>query len=158
MIQCQSGSAEITLLCCSQAFSSHGKGRGEEGGSHDCVSSQLLPGWGGSSSSSSSICVQNFSGLSSLTAKKGEKKAATSKDLSDMDYLKSKVVKDYSSSSSTEEETDSEEVEEESENEEDLGIAETAGTHTDERGKPKAQQREQETPAKKKKKGSALEV
>lgn len=154
MIQCQSGIAEITLLCCSQAFSSHGKGRGEEGGSHDCVSSQLLPGWGGSSIS---ICVQNFSGLSSLTAKKGEKKAATSKDLSDMDYLKSKVVKDSSSSSSTEEETDSEEVEEESENEEDLGIAETAGTHTDERGKPKAQQREQETPAKKKK-GSTLEV
>lgn len=93
-----------------------------------------------------------------LTAKKGGKKAATSKDLSDMDYLKSKVVKDSSSSSSTEEETDSEEVEEESENEEDSGIAETIGTHTDKRGKPKAQQTQQETAAEKKKKGSAVEV
>ncbi|KFP49453.1 putative RNA-binding protein 19, partial [Cathartes aura] len=88
---------------------------------------------------------------------KGGKKAATSKDLSDMDYLKSKVVKDSSSSSSTEEETDSEEVEEESENEEDSGIAETVGTHTDKRGKPKAQQTQQETPVEKKKKGSTLE-
>ncbi|XP_075597547.1 putative RNA-binding protein 19 [Balearica regulorum gibbericeps] len=64
-------------------------------------------------------------------AKKGEKAAATSKDLSDMDYLKSKVVKDSSSSSSTEEETGSEEVEEEGESEEDSGIAETIGTHAD---------------------------
>ncbi|NXW49591.1 RBM19 protein, partial [Nyctiprogne leucopyga] len=87
----------------------------------------------------------------------GGKKAATSKDLSDMDYLKSKVVKDSSSSSSTEEETDSEEVEEESENEEDSGIAETIGTHTDKRGKPKAQQTRQETPVEKKKKGSTVE-
>ncbi|NXN66360.1 RBM19 protein, partial [Himantopus himantopus] len=86
-----------------------------------------------------------------------EKKAATSKDLSDMDYLKSKVVKDSSSSSSTEEETDSEEAEEESESEEDSGIAETVGTHTDKSGKPKAQQTQQETPAEKKKKGSTLE-
>ncbi|NXT59731.1 RBM19 protein, partial [Pluvianellus socialis] len=86
-----------------------------------------------------------------------EKKAATSKDLSDMDYLKSKVVKDSSSSSSTEEETDSEEVEEEGESEEDSGIAEAVGTHTDKRGKPKAQQTRQETPAEKKKKGCALE-
>lgn len=93
-----------------------------------------------------------------LTAKKGEKKAATSKDLSDMDYLKSKVVKDSSSLSSTEEETDSEEAEEESESEEDSGIAETVGTHTDKRGKPKAQQTQQETPAEKKKKGPTLEV
>ncbi|NXQ94515.1 RBM19 protein, partial [Sagittarius serpentarius] len=87
----------------------------------------------------------------------GGKKAATSKDLSDMDYLKSKVVKDSSSSSSTEEETDSEEVEEESENEEDLGIAETIGTQTDKREKPEAQQTQQETLAEKKKKGSTLE-
>ncbi|KFP19343.1 putative RNA-binding protein 19, partial [Egretta garzetta] len=86
----------------------------------------------------------------------GGKKAATSKDLSDMDYLKSKVVKDSSSSSSTEEETDSEEVEEESENEEDSGIAETIGTHTDKRGKAKAQQTQQEVPVEKKKKGSAV--
>ncbi|NXA22041.1 RBM19 protein, partial [Ibidorhyncha struthersii] len=86
-----------------------------------------------------------------------EEKAATSKDLSDMDYLKSKVVKDSSSSSSTEEEADSEEVEEESESEEDSGIAETVGTHTDKSGKPKAQQTQQETPAEKKKKGSTLE-
>ncbi|KAM9281828.1 putative RNA-binding protein 19 [Morus bassanus] len=90
-------------------------------------------------------------------AKKGGKTAATSKDLSDMDYLKSKVVKDSSSSSSTEEETDSEEVEEDSENEEDSGIAETISTHTDKRGKPKAQQTQQETPVEKKKKGSMLE-
>ncbi|KFZ63138.1 putative RNA-binding protein 19, partial [Podiceps cristatus] len=88
---------------------------------------------------------------------KGGKKAATSKDLSDMDYLKSKVVKDSSSSSSTEEETDSEEVEEESESEEDSGIAETIGTHAEKRGKPQAQQTQQEIPAEKKKKGSALE-
>ncbi|XP_074015535.1 probable RNA-binding protein 19 isoform X2 [Numenius arquata] len=95
-----------------------------------------------------------------MKAKKGGKKAATSKELSDMDYLKSKVVKDSSSSSSSEEETESEEVEEESESEEDSGIAETIGTHTDKRGKPKAQQTQQETPAekkKKKKKGSTLE-
>ncbi|XP_009708279.1 PREDICTED: probable RNA-binding protein 19 [Cariama cristata] len=89
-------------------------------------------------------------------AKKGEKKAATSKDLSDMDYLKSKVVKDSSSSSSTEEETDSEEVEEESEKEEDSGIAETIDTHADKRGKPQAQQTQQERPVEKKK-GSTLE-
>lgn len=92
----------------------------------------------------------------SLTAKKGGKKAATSKDLSDMDYLKSKVVKDSSSSSSTENETDSEEGE--SESEEDSGIAETNGTHTGKRGKPKAQQTHQEVPVQKKTKGSALEV
>ncbi|NXI02128.1 RBM19 protein, partial [Pachycephala philippinensis] len=85
---------------------------------------------------------------------KGGKKAATSKELSDMDYLKSKVVKDSSSSSSAEEETETEE-EEESETEEDSGIAET---HTEKRGKPKAQQTEQETPVGKKKKGSTLEV
>ncbi|NXH78989.1 RBM19 protein, partial [Hydrobates tethys] len=84
------------------------------------------------------------------------KKAAISKELSDMDYLKSKVVKDSSSSSSTEEETDSEEVEEESESEEDSSIAETTGTHADKRGKPKAQQTQQEAPAEKKK-GSTLE-
>ncbi|NXE94729.1 RBM19 protein, partial [Menura novaehollandiae] len=88
---------------------------------------------------------------------KGGKKAATSKDLSDMDYLKSKVVKDSSSSSSTEEDTDSEEeeeVEQESETEEDSGIAET---HTDKRRKPKGPKMEQETPVEKKKKGSTLE-
>ncbi|KAM9371840.1 putative RNA-binding protein 19 [Phaethornis superciliosus] len=90
-------------------------------------------------------------------AKKGPKKTATSKDLSDMDYLKSKVVKDSSSSSSTEEETDSEETEEESESEEDSGIAETIGTHTDKKGKPRAQQTHQETAVEKKKKGSTLE-
>ncbi|XP_053815716.1 probable RNA-binding protein 19 isoform X1 [Vidua chalybeata] len=84
--------------------------------------------------------------------KKEGKKAATSKDLSDMDYLKSKVVKDSSSSSSTEEETETEE--EESETEEDSGIAET---HPEKRGKPKAQQTEQKPPAGKKKKGSTLE-
>ncbi|PKU28296.1 rna-binding protein hypothetical protein [Limosa lapponica baueri] len=95
----------------------------------------------------------------SVESKKGGKKAATSKELSDMDYLKSKVVKDSSSSSSSEEETESEEVEEESESEEDSGIAETIGTHTDKRGKPKAQQTQQEAPVekKKKKKGSTLE-
>ncbi|NWZ67189.1 RBM19 protein, partial [Acrocephalus arundinaceus] len=82
------------------------------------------------------------------------KKAATSKDLSDMDYLKSKVVRDSSSSSSSEEETDSEEEEEESETGEDSGIAET---HPEKRGKAKAQQAEQKTPAGKKKKGSTLE-
>ncbi|KFP41430.1 putative RNA-binding protein 19, partial [Chlamydotis macqueenii] len=86
-----------------------------------------------------------------------EKKAATSNDLSDMDYLKSKVVKDSSSSSSTEEETESEEVEEESEDEEDSGVPETAGTSTDKRGKPKAQQTQQEIAVEKKNKGSALE-
>ncbi|NXX93788.1 RBM19 protein, partial [Centropus bengalensis] len=75
---------------------------------------------------------------------KGGKKAAISKDLSDMDYLKSKVVKDSSSSSSTEGETDTEEDEEESESEEDSGIAETIGTPTDNRGKPKAPQTHQE--------------
>ncbi|NXS64155.1 RBM19 protein, partial [Brachypteracias leptosomus] len=84
----------------------------------------------------------------------GGKKAATSKDLSDMDYLKSKVVKNSSSSSSTEEETDSEEVEQESENEEDSGIAETVDTHTEKRGKAKAQQTQRETPAEKKKKST----
>ncbi|NXG06877.1 RBM19 protein, partial [Sakesphorus luctuosus] len=88
---------------------------------------------------------------------KGGKKAATSKELSDMEYLKSKVVKDSSSSSSTEEETDTEEeVEEESETEEDLGIAETIGT--DKKGKVKAQKTQQETPVEKKKKGSTLET
>lgn len=101
---------------------------------------------------SSSICVKkNFSDISSLSGKKGGKKAATSKELSDMDYLKSKVVEDSSSSSSAEEETESEE-EEESETEEDSGIAET---HPEKRGKPKAQQTEQ---VGKKKKGSTLEV
>ncbi|XP_066418503.1 probable RNA-binding protein 19 isoform X1 [Molothrus aeneus] len=85
--------------------------------------------------------------------KKEGKKAATSKDLSDMDYLKSKVVKDSSSSSSTEEETETEE-EEESETEEDSGIAET---HPEKKGKPKAKQTEQKTPVGKKKKGSTLE-
>lgn len=74
-----------------------------------------------------------------------------------MDYLKSKVVRDFSScsSSSTEEETDSEE--EESKNEEDSGITENIGTHTDKRRKSKPQEAEQETPAEKKK-GSTLEV
>ncbi|KAM6297827.1 putative RNA-binding protein 19 [Aegotheles albertisi] len=90
-------------------------------------------------------------------AKKGRKKAAARKDLSDMDYLKSKVVKDSSSSSGTEEETASEKMEEESESEEDSGIAETMSAHADTRGKPKAQQTQQETPTKKKKKGSMLE-
>ncbi|NXI64541.1 RBM19 protein, partial [Anseranas semipalmata] len=85
-----------------------------------------------------------------------EKKAAAREDLSDMDYLKSKVVKD-SSSSSTEEETDSEEVGEESESEEDSGITETISTHTEKRGKAKAQKPEQDVPAEKKKKGSTLE-
>ncbi|XP_066055853.1 probable RNA-binding protein 19 isoform X4 [Chamaea fasciata] len=87
-----------------------------------------------------------------IKGKKEGKKAATSKDLSDMDYLKSKVVKDSSSSSSTEEDTDSDE--EESETGEDSGIAET---HPEKRGKPKAQQAEKKTPAGKKKKGSTLE-
>ncbi|XP_064248305.1 probable RNA-binding protein 19 isoform X1 [Passer domesticus] len=86
--------------------------------------------------------------------KKKGKKAATSKDLSDMDYLKSKVVEDSSSSSSSEEETETEEEEEESETEEDSGIAET---HPEKREKPKAQQTEQKTPMGKKKKGSTLE-
>lgn len=100
------------------------------------------------------------SGLSSLPAEKEGKKAATRKDLSDMDYLKSKVVKDSSSSSSTEEETDSEEVEEESESEEDSGIAETGSSRTDEKGKPRAQQTQPETPVeeRKKKKGATLKV
>ncbi|NWI82287.1 RBM19 protein, partial [Dryoscopus gambensis] len=88
-----------------------------------------------------------------IRGKKGGKKAATSKELSDMDYLKSKVVKDSSSSSSAEEETESEEEEEESETEEDSGIAETCA---EKRGKPKAQQTEQETPVGKKKKRSTL--
>ncbi|NXF08254.1 RBM19 protein, partial [Smithornis capensis] len=89
---------------------------------------------------------------------KGTQRAATSKDLSDMDYLKSKVVKDSSSSSSTEEETDNEEeVEEEGESEEDSGIAETVSTHTDKRGKAKAQHTQEEMPVEKKKKGSILE-
>ncbi|NWR46841.1 RBM19 protein, partial [Regulus satrapa] len=83
---------------------------------------------------------------------KDRKKAATSKELSDMDYLKSKVVKDSSSSSSAEEEMESEE--EESETEEDSGIAET---HPEKREKPKAQQTEEKTAAGKKKKGSMLE-
>lgn len=94
--------------------------------------------------------------LVSLTAKKGRKKAAISKDLSDMDYLKSKVVEDSSSSSSTEDETGSEEAE--SESEEDSGIAENSDNHTEKRGKPKAQQTCQEVPVQKKTKGSALEV
>ncbi|NXJ29184.1 RBM19 protein, partial [Dicrurus megarhynchus] len=93
-----------------------------------------------------------------IKGKKGGKKAATSKKLSDMDYLKSKVVEDSSSSSSAEEETESEEEEEEeeeeSEAEEDSGIAET---QPEKRGKPKAQQTEQETPVERKKKGSTLE-
>ncbi|NXF94264.1 RBM19 protein, partial [Eubucco bourcierii] len=87
------------------------------------------------------------------------KKAATRKDLSDMDYLKSKVVKDSSSSSSTEEETANEEVEEGSESEEDSGIAEPSSTHTGRKGKPKAQQTQPETPVEKKKeknKGATL--
>ncbi|NWR64414.1 RBM19 protein, partial [Bucorvus abyssinicus] len=88
---------------------------------------------------------------------KGGKKAATSKDLSDMDYLKSKVVKDSSSSSSTEEETESEDKEEEKENEEDSSIAETVDAHADKRGKTKARQTQQETPAEKKKNGSTVE-
>ncbi|XP_071880329.1 probable RNA-binding protein 19 isoform X2 [Anas platyrhynchos] len=90
-------------------------------------------------------------------AKKGqEKKAAAREDLSDMDYLKSKVVKD-SSSSSTEEETDSEETEEESESEEDSDTVETVSTHTEKKGKAKAQKPQQESPAEKKKKGSTLQ-
>ncbi|KAM3661312.1 putative RNA-binding protein 19 [Ammospiza maritima maritima] len=88
-----------------------------------------------------------------VKGKKEGKKAATSKDLSDMDYLKSKVVEDSSSSSSTEEETETEE-EEESETEEDSGIAET---HTEKKGKPKAKQTEPKTPVGKKKKGSTPE-
>ncbi|XP_035412733.1 probable RNA-binding protein 19 [Cygnus atratus] len=88
-------------------------------------------------------------------AKKGqEKKAAAREDLSDMDYLKSKVVKD-SSSSGTEEETDSEEMEGESE--EDSDTIETVSTHTEKRGKAKAQKPQQESPAGKKKKGSTLQ-
>ncbi|KFV77397.1 putative RNA-binding protein 19, partial [Dryobates pubescens] len=82
------------------------------------------------------------------------KKAATRKDLSDMDYLKSKVVKDSPSSSSTEEETDSEEVEEDSESGEDSGIAETTSTPTDHKGKAEAQQTQPETPVGRKKKGA----
>ncbi|KAF4790017.1 putative RNA-binding protein 19 [Turdus rufiventris] len=89
-----------------------------------------------------------------IKGKKEGKKAATSKDLSDMDYLKSKVVKDSSSSSSTDEETETEEEEEESETEEDSDIAEA---HTEKRGKPKAQQTEPKTAVGKKKKGSTLE-
>ncbi|NXD11176.1 RBM19 protein, partial [Nothocercus nigrocapillus] len=81
---------------------------------------------------------------------KGTKKAAARGDLSDMDYLKSKVVKGSSSSSSAEE-TDSEELEEKSESEEDSGIAETSSTH--------AGKKEQEIAVekKKKKKSSTLE-
>lgn len=90
-----------------------------------------------------------------MPGKKEGKKAATSKDLSDMDYLKSKVVKDSSSSSSTDEETETEEEEEESETEEDSDIAEA---HTEKRGKPKAKKTEQKTAVGKKKKGSTLEV
>lgn len=99
-----------------------------------------------------------YFGLFFLTAKKGqEKKAAAREDLSDMDYLKSKVVKD-SSSSSTEEETDSEETEEDSESEEDSDTVETVSTHTEKKGKAKAQKPQQESPAEKKKKGSTLQV
>ncbi|OXB56790.1 hypothetical protein ASZ78_014309, partial [Callipepla squamata] len=89
-----------------------------------------------------------------------EKKAATREDISDMDYLKSKVVRDSSSysSSSTEEETDSEEVEGESKNEEDSGPAENISTHTEKRKKSKSQKAEQEAPAEKKKKESTVEV
>lgn len=155
---CQLGSADTRLRCCSQASPSHGTGRAGEGGSrgsHGCVGSWLLAGWEERAAAS----VWKTSLVSPLTATKGGKKAAASKDLSDMDYLKSKVVKDSSSSSSTEEETDSEEEEgEESENEEDSGIAETISTHTGKKGKPKAQQTQQETPVEKKKKGSTLEV
>ncbi|NXC45269.1 RBM19 protein, partial [Penelope pileata] len=89
--------------------------------------------------------------------KEQDKKAAVREDLSDMDYLKSKVVKDSTfSSSSTEEETDSEELEEESESVEGLDITETISTHAEKREKSKAQKAEQETPAEKKK-GSTLE-
>ncbi|NXJ13808.1 RBM19 protein, partial [Odontophorus gujanensis] len=88
-----------------------------------------------------------------------EKKAATREDISDMDYLKSKVVRDSSSysSSSTEEETDSEEVEEENKNEEDSGTTENISTHTGKRRKSKSQRAEQEAPAEKKKKESTVE-
>ncbi|NWV01255.1 RBM19 protein, partial [Upupa epops] len=89
-------------------------------------------------------------------AKKG-KKAATSKELSDMDYLKSKVVKSSASSSSTEMETDSEESEEESEREESSGNAEPISTQADKQGNTKVQQKQQESPAERKKEGSALE-
>ncbi|XP_072207291.1 probable RNA-binding protein 19 isoform X3 [Excalfactoria chinensis] len=84
--------------------------------------------------------------------KQQEKKAATREDLSDMDYLKSKVVRDSSSysSSSTEEETDSEELEVESKTEEDSGITENIGTHAEKRRKSKPQEAE-------KKKGSTPE-
>uniref|UniRef100_A0A8B9EFV1 RNA binding motif protein 19 n=1 Tax=Anser cygnoides TaxID=8845 RepID=A0A8B9EFV1_ANSCY len=88
-------------------------------------------------------------------AKGQEKKAAAREDLSDMDYLKSKVVED-SSSSSTEEETDSEEMEGESE--EDSDTIETVSTHTEKRGKAKAQKPQHESPAEKQKKGSTLQV
>ncbi|XP_062445939.1 probable RNA-binding protein 19 isoform X2 [Rhea pennata] len=81
--------------------------------------------------------------------KKSQRRAAVRGDLSDMDYLKSKMVKGSSSSSSAEEETDSEELEEESESEEDSGMAGTTSTHT---GK-----KEQETSVEKKKKGSTSE-
>ncbi|NXO00824.1 RBM19 protein, partial [Rhinopomastus cyanomelas] len=89
-------------------------------------------------------------------AKKG-KKAATSRELSDMDYLKSKVVKSSSSSSSTEEETGNEETEKESESEEDSGNAEPVNTQANKKGKTKVQQTQHETLAERKKKGSALE-
>ncbi|NWI17835.1 RBM19 protein, partial [Crypturellus soui] len=83
---------------------------------------------------------------------KGTEKAAARGDLSDMDYLKSKVVKG-SSSSFSEEETDGEELEEKSESEEDSGIAETNSTHA---GK-KDQEIAVEKKKKKKKKGSTVE-
>ncbi|NWX87847.1 RBM19 protein, partial [Nothoprocta pentlandii] len=83
---------------------------------------------------------------------KGTEKAAARGDLSDMDYLKSKVVKGSSSSSSAEE-TDSEELEEKSESEEDSGIAETISTHK----RKKEQEIAVEKKKKKKKKSSTLE-
>ncbi|NXA38006.1 RBM19 protein, partial [Eudromia elegans] len=79
--------------------------------------------------------------------------AAARGDLSDMDYLKSKVVKGSSSSSSAEE-TDSEEREEKSESEEDSGIAENISTHT---GKKKQETAVEKKKKKKKKKSSTLE-
>uniref|UniRef100_A0A8C2TVI5 RNA binding motif protein 19 n=1 Tax=Coturnix japonica TaxID=93934 RepID=A0A8C2TVI5_COTJA len=91
--------------------------------------------------------------------KQQKKKAATREDLSDMDYLKSKVVRDSSSysSSSTDEETDSEELEVESKTEEDSGSTENIGTHTEKRRKSKSREAEQEALAEKKK-GSTLET
>ncbi|KAM8797513.1 putative RNA-binding protein 19 [Eudromia elegans] len=84
---------------------------------------------------------------------KKKKEAAARGDLSDMDYLKSKVVKGSSSSSSAEE-TDSEEREEKSESEEDSGIAENISTHT---GKKKQETAVEKKKKKKKKKSSTLE-